>query len=242
VENLRGVAIVTGSSSGMGEAIARRLAGAGMTVVVNSRSSVEAGQAVADQIGGAYEQADVSDEAQADALVARTVERYGRLDLLVNNAGTTVVVPHADLEAATTEIWRRILDVNVLGTWHMSTAAVPHLRASPEGHIVNVTSLGGQRPIGSSIPYAVSKAGVDHLTRLLASTLGPEIRVNAIAPGFVDTPWTADWNEMRDQVASKIPLRRAGQPEDIADAVIGLHRSTFVTGQILAVDGGYHLR
>jgi ketoreductase RED2 len=242
VDNLSGVAIVTGSSSGMGAAIARRLAGAGMTVVVNSRSSVEAGQAVAAEIGGAYEQADVGDEAQADALVARVVERYGRLDLLVNNAGTTVTVPQADLEGATTEIWHRILDVNVLGTWHMSTAAVPYLKASPEGHIVNITSLGGQRPLGSSIPYSVSKAAVDHLTRLLASTLGPEIRVNAIAPGFVDTPWTADWSEMREQVTSKIPLRRAGLPEDIADAVIGLHRSTYVTGQILAVDGGYHLR
>jgi ketoreductase RED2 len=242
VDNLTGVAIVTGSSSGMGAAIARRLAGAGMTVVVNSNSSVETGQAVAAEIGGSYEQGDVSDEAAADALVGRVLERYDRLDLLVNNAGTTVTIPQADLEAATTEIWRRILDVNILGAWHMSTAAVPYLRASPEGHIVNITSLGGQRPIGSSIPYSVSKAGLDHLTRLLASTLGPEIRVNAIAPGFVDTPWTAGWNEMRDQIASKIPLRRAGQPEDIAEAVIGLHRSTYVTGQILAVDGGYHLR
>lgn len=242
MENLSGVAIVTGSSSGMGAAIARRLAGAGMTVVVNSNSSVEAGKAVAAEIGGAYEQADVSDEAQADRLVARTVDRYGRLDLLVNNAGTTVTIPQADLEAATTEIWRRILEVNILGTWHVTTAAVPHLRKSPNGHVVNVTSLGGQRPIGSSIPYSVSKAGLDHLTRLLASTLGPEIRVNAIAPGFVDTPWTAGWSEMREQVTSKIPLRRAGLPEDIAEAVIGLHRSTYVTGQILAVDGGYHLR
>lgn len=242
MESLSGVAIVTGSSSGMGAAIARRLSGAGMTVVVNSHSSVDAGEAVAAEIGGAYEQADVGDEAQAHALVARALERYGRLDLLVNNAGTTVTVPHADLEGATTEIWRRILDVNVLGAWHMSTAAVPHLRASSEGHIVNITSLAGQRPIGSSIPYAVSKAAVDHLTRLLASALGPEVRVNAIAPGFVDTPWTAGWTETRDQVTSKIPLRRAGQPEDIADAVIGLHRSTYVTGQVLAVDGGYHLR
>ncbi len=242
VEDLTGVAIVTGSSSGMGAAIARRLAGAGMTVAVNSRSSVEAGEAVAAEIGGVYEQADVGDEAQADALVARVVERFGRLDLLVNNAGTTVTVPQADLEGATTEIWHRILDVNVLGTWHMSTAAVAHLAASPEGHIVNITSLGGQRPIGSSIPYSVSKAAVDHLTRLLASTLGPAIRVNAVAPGFVDTPWTAGWSEMREQVTSKVPLRRAGLPEDIADAVIGLHRSTYVTGQVLAVDGGYHLR
>ena len=242
MESLSGVAIVTGSSSGMGAAIARRLAGAGMTVVVNSHSSVEAGEAVAAEIGGTYEQGDVGDEASADALVARVAERYGRLDLLVNNAGTTVTVPHADLEGATTDIWRRILDVNVLGAWHMSTAAVPHLKASPAGHIVNITSLAGQRPIGSSIPYAVSKAAVDHLTRLLASALGPEVRVNAIAPGFIDTPWTAGWDEVREQVTGKIPLRRAGQPEDIGDAVIGLHRSTYVTGQVLSVDGGYHLR
>lgn len=241
MENLSGIAIVTGSSSGMGAAIARRLAGAGMTVVVNSHSSVEAGEAVAAEIDGVYEQGDVGDEASADALVARVVERYGQLDLLVNNAGTTVTVPHADLEGATTEVWRRILDVNVLGAWHMSTAAAPHLKATA-GHIVNITSLAGQRPIGSSIPYAVSKAAVDHLTRLLASALGPEIRVNAIAPGFVDTPWTAGWDEARERITSTIPLRRAGLPEDIADAVIGLHRSTYVTGQVLAVDGGYHLR
>lgn len=242
MENLSGVAIVTGSSSGMGAAIARRLAGAGMTVVVNSHSSVEAGETVAAEVGGTYEQGDVGVETSADALVARVVERYGRLDLLVNNAGTTVTVPHADLEGATTEVWRRILDVNVMGAWHMSTAAVPHLKASPAGHIVNITSLAGQRPIGSSIPYAVSKAAVDHLTRLLASALGPEVRVNAIAPGFIDTPWTAGWDEVREQVTGSIPLRRAGQPEDIADAVVGLHRSIYVTGQILAVDGGYHLR
>lgn len=213
-----------------------------MTVVVNSSSSIAAGEAVAREIGGSYLQADIGKEDQARGLVERTVAEHGRLDLVVNNAGTTVEIPHGDLAAATTAVWRRILDVNVIGTWHVTTAAVPHLRRSDSGHVVNITSLGGQRPLGSSIPYAVSKAGLDHLTRLLASTLGPDIRVNAVAPGFVETPWTSEWDELRERVTARAPLRRTATPEDIAEAVIGLHRATYVTGQVLAVDGGLHLR
>lgn len=242
MDQLSGVAVVTGSSSGIGAAVARRLAADGMTVVVNSHTSVDAGRAVAEEIGGDYVQADVSDEEQAQQLVRETVEEHGRLDLVVNNAGTTTEVPHEDLDGATPEIWRRIFEVNVLGTWHVTHAAVPHLRASGAGHVVNVTSLGGQRPLGSSIPYSVSKAGVDHLTRLLASVLGPEVRVNAVAPGFVETPWTAAWDDLREGVAAHVPLRRTAKPDDIAEAVIGLHRAAYVTGQVLAVDGGLHLR
>ncbi|GAC1325526.1 MAG: SDR family oxidoreductase [Mycobacteriales bacterium] len=242
MDRVEGVALVTGSSSGIGAAVARRLAAAGMTVVVNSHSAVDAGEALAAEIGGSYLQADIGDGTDARRLVERTVERHGRLDLLVNNAGTTTEVAHADLAGATDEIWRHIFEVNVLGTWHVTTAAVDHLRSAGAGHVVNVTSLGGQRPLGSSIPYAVSKAAVDHLTRLLASALGPEIRVNAVAPGFVDTPWTSAWTQLRDTVSARVPLRRPGSPEDIADAILGLHRATYVTGQVLAVDGGLHLR
>lgn len=242
MDSITGVALVTGASSGIGAAVARRLSDAGMTVVVNSRSSAAQGQALADELHGSYLQADISDESAAHQLVEDAVQRHGQLNLVVNNAGTTTEVPHNDLAGATTEIWRRIFEVNVLGTWHVTAAAVPHIRASSNGHIVNITSLGGQRPLGSSIPYSVSKAGVDHLTRLLASVLGPEIRVNAVAPGFVDTPWTSGWNELRESVTARVPLRRVASPDDIADAVIGLHRARYVTGQVLAVDGGLHLR
>src|SRR5207248_2593919 len=145
----------------------------GASVLVNSASSVAAGEAVAASLpDAAYAQADVSDESQARSLVTAAVERWGRLDVLVNNAGWTQVVPHADLAGATDEIWHRIFNVNVMGTWYMSRAAVDALKADGGGSIVNVTSVAGIRAGGSSIPYAVSKAGLNHLTLLLANVLG----------------------------------------------------------------------
>lgn len=236
------VAIVTGSSSGIGEAVARALAKAGAAVVVNSATSVAAGEAVAASLPDAvYVQADVAHDEACRTLVATAVQRFGRVDVLVNNAGTTKVIAHADLDAATDEVWREILDVNVLGTWHMIRAAVPSLRSNGAGSIVNITSLAGQRPVGSSIPYAVSKAGLNHLTLLLAKVLGPQIRVNAVAPGLIDTPWTASWDAMREAVRAHAPLRRSGVPDDVAEAVLGVIRSDYITGQVLAVDGGLAL-
>jgi len=237
------VALVTGSSSGIGAATARLLAGAGATVVVNSAHSVEAGEAVAAELPGAsYVRADIADEAQARALVATTVERHGGLDILVNNAGTTVVIPHPDLEAATAEVWRRIFSVNVFGTWQVTVAAVEHLRRSGEGCVVNVSSLAGHRPVGSSIPYAASKAAVSHMTVLLANVLGPAVRVNAVAPGLVDTPWTADWDDVRAFVTAQAPLGRSGRPEDVAGVILALVEARYVTGEVVEVDGGLHLR
>ena len=215
------VAVVTGSSSGIGAAIATAFADLGASVVVNSVSSIAEGEQLAAKLPDAtYVQADVSDPAQARRLVDTTVERYGRLDILVNNAGTTNVVPHHDLDAVTTEMWERILQVNLLGTWNVVQAAAPHLRATGQGVIVNVTSLAGVRPTGSSIPYAVSKAAVNHLTVLLANALGPEIRVHAVAPGLIDTPWTADWDAIRQEVRATAPLSRSGTPEDVAEACV----------------------
>jgi ketoreductase RED2 len=237
------VALVTGSSSGIGAATARRLASAGATVVVNSVHSVEAGQALADSLPGAtYVQADVADEAEARRLVDEVAAAHGRLDILVNNAGTTQVISHADLEAASPDVWRRIFDVNVIGTWQVTVAAVPHLRASGRGQVVNVSSLAGERPTGSSIPYACSKAAVSHMTRLLANTLGPDVRVNAVAPGLVDTPWTEDWDTVRAFVGAQAPLQRSGQPEDVAEVIHGLVRSRYVTGEVVLIDGGLALR
>ena len=182
---------MTGSSSGIGAAIARALAAAGATVVVNSASSVADGERLAAELPDAsYIQADIGHPQQVDRLVAGAIERHERLDILVNNAGVTEVIAHHDLEAVTDEVWNRILKVNVVGTWNVTRAAVPHLRAGGDGIVVNVTSLAGVRPVGSSIPYAVSKAALNHLALLLANTLGPEIRVNAVAPGLIDTPWT----------------------------------------------------
>jgi NAD(P)-dependent dehydrogenase (short-subunit alcohol dehydrogenase family) len=236
------VALVTGSSSGIGAEVARRLAADGFTVVVNSRSSVEAGQAVADEVGGQYVQADVGDPDAARALVDRIVAEHGRLDLLVNNAGTTEIIAHDDLAAATPEVWRRLYDVNVIAPFVLVTAAEQALRAADPGCVVNVTSLAGVRPLGSSIPYAASKAALNHTTRLLALALGPGIRVNAVAPGLVDTPWTEDWDTVRAAVHATSPLRRSASPGDVAEVVMGLVRSTYVTGEVVLVDGGLHLR
>jgi ketoreductase RED2 len=239
------VAIVTGSSSGIGAAVATDLAAAGASVVVNSSSSVAAGTALAASLPrgrACYIQADISDEAQARRLVADTVERFGRLDVLVNNAGTTQVIPHHDLAAATPAVWRRIFDVNVIGTWMVTVAAAPHLAADGGGSVVNITSVAGVRPTGSSIPYAASKAALNHLTLLLANVLGPEVRVNAVAPGLVDTPWTEDWDVVRSYVRANAPLRRSATPEDVSAVVMGVLRSAYVTGEVVLVDGGLHLR
>ena len=237
------VALVTGSSSGIGEATARSLAAAGAAVVINSSSSVEAGKAVADSLPEAvYVQASVADAAACQALVDATLAQYGRLDILVNNAGTTKLIPHADLDAATDEVWDKILSTNLMGTWHMTRSSVPALKASGAGSVINVTSVAGLRQAGSSIPYAVSKAGINHLTKLLANVLGPEIRVNAVAPGLVDTPWTADWAGARERVTAMAPLKRPALPQDVAEAIMGLVLAGFVTGQVVTVDGGMSLR
>ncbi len=235
--------LVTGSSSGIGESTARLFAASGATVVVNSARSVEAGRAVAAGLPDAsYIQADIADDEQAHRLIDEVIDRHGRLDVLVNNAGTTQVISHGDLDAATTDVWRRIFEVNVFGTWQVTVAAVPHLTSSGEGQVINISSIAGQRPTGSSIPYACSKAAVSHMTRLLANVLGPAVRVNAVAPGLVDTPWTADWDFVRDYVKAQAPLQRTASPDDVATVVMGLARSSYVTGEVVVVDGGLHLR
>ena len=236
------VAIVTGSSSGIGEATARRLSELGCRVVVNSATSVEAGTAVAGSLPSEalYVQADISDQEQGKALVERTIERFGRLDLLVNNAGWTTPVKHADLDALTDEILRRTFEVNVFGTWWLTRAAMPHLRRSPDPNVVMITSVAGVRPTGSSIAYAMSKAALNHLTALLAKSCGP-VRVNAVAPGLVATPLSANMPELHAAVAAAVPLHRSAAPQDCADAVIALVRNTYVTGQVLVVDGGSSL-
>ena len=233
------VAIVTGSSSGIGEATARRLADLGARVVVNSSSSVEAGTAVADSLPteSLYVQADISDQSQGHDLIARTVDRFGRLDILVNNTGWTTRIPHTDLDALTDEIFRKTFEVNVFGTWWLTKAAMPHLRESTDGNVVTITSIAGLRPIGSSIAYAMSKATLNHMTALLAKACGP-VRVNAVAPGLVATPWTSQWEDQHAAVAATAPLRRSATPDDCAEAVIGLLRSSYVTGHVVVVDGG----
>ncbi|HUC04469.1 MAG TPA: SDR family oxidoreductase [Acidimicrobiales bacterium] len=235
------VVLVTGSSSGIGAAVAGRFAGAGARVVVNSARSVADGEAVAAALPGAcYVQGDITVPEDAARLVEAAQERWGRLDVLVNNAGTTQVIAHHDLEAATVDVWRRIFEVNVFGTWSMTVAAMPALRAA-RGAVVNIASVAGVRPTGSSIPYAASKAALNHMTVLLAKVVGPDVRVNAVAPGLIDTPWTADWDVVREVVSQIAPLKRSGTPDDVAEIVLALATSSYVTGQVVLVDGGLSL-
>jgi ketoreductase RED2 len=235
------VVLVTGSSSGIGEATARRFDAEGASVVVNSSSSVEAGEAVAKSLAsGTYAQADVSDAEACERLVQAAIDRFGRLDVLVNNAGVTEVIPHHDLDAVTDEVFRRIFEVNVLGTWRLTKLAMPHLKASGDGAVVNVTSIAGVRPMGSSIPYGASKAALNHITAFLGKVTGPEVRVNAVAPGLVRTPWTADWG-FHDLIKDVAPAGRSAEPEEIADVVADVAASRYLTGQVVVVDGGLTL-
>lgn len=236
------VVIVTGSTSGIGEAIARRLAGFGASVVINSASSVEAGDQLATELPDAcYVQGDISDPATAGVLVSAVQDRWGRLDGLVNNAAVTIDVPQPDLESVTADHWNRVLSVNVTGTFLVSQAALSLLREAPDGWIVNISSIAGTRQTGSSFPYAVSKAAVDHLTSLLAKYAGGEVRVNAIAPGLVATPWTESWDALKAGVTAIAPLHRVATPDDVTDACMGLIGAKYVTGQSLLVDGGLSL-
>lgn len=235
------VVLITGSSSGIGAETARLFAQRGATVVINSARSVVDGEAVAASIPGSwYLQGDISVPGEPEAMIRSVLERHSRLDVLVNNAGTTRVINHADLAAATLDVWREIFEVNVFGTWALSVAAMEALNKS-HGSIVNVSSVAGLRPTGSSIPYASSKAAINHMTVLMAKVVGPHVRVNAVAPGLIDTPWTESWDAVRSAVQAISPLKRSGTPADVADVIVAIAMSPYVTGQVVAVDGGLSL-
>ncbi|QNP47296.1 SDR family NAD(P)-dependent oxidoreductase [Diaphorobacter aerolatus] len=241
------VALVTGSTSGIGAAIARRLARDGYSVVLHSRSSVELGTSMARDLPGAsYLQADLAHEEARERLVRQVLQERGQLDVLVNNAGISQVIPHGDLLAATPEVWRELHEVNVVAPFRLIAHAQKALIASAElrgkpACVVNVSSHAGVRPKGASIPYAASKAALNHMTRLLALNLAPAIRVNAVAPGLVDTPLTQGWTAAQALWSEKSPMRRAAQPEDIAQVVAMLVASDYLTGEVVLSDGGLNL-
>jgi len=240
------VALVTGSTSGIGAAVARRLARDGYTVALHGRRPEEAvAPMLAGLPGGSYHRVDLADPAEAGRLVREVIARHGRLDALVNNAGETSVVPHADLKAATPALWHRMMDVNLIAPWLLIAEAEAALRTSAEqgrpASIVNIGSHAGYRPKGASIPYATAKAALHHVTRLLALTLAPAIRVNCVAPGLVDTPMSAGWEASYALWNAKAPMRRSARPEDIADLVAALTSNDYVTGEIVIADGGLNL-
>ena len=246
------VAIVTGGGTGIGRAVSLRLAKAGAkAVVVNYSRSKDDAQATAAELellgtDALIHQADISDEPAVKSIIAATIKLYGRLDVLVNNAGTTQFIAHPDLEALTEEVWNEILGVNLKGTFYCCRAAAPELRKT-KGAIVNIASIAGHRATGSSIVYAVSKAGVLQLTRALAVALAPDVRVNSVSPGLVSTRWfrqrfgeeAAEAQET--SLATTTPLGVIANPDHVAQAVMAFIENDLVTGQDMVVDGGKNL-
>ncbi len=242
--NLQGKsALITGGGTGIGREIALCLAREGTNVAVNYSRSEKEARATAQEIrdlgvSGLAIKADVSQDAQVRAMVDEVVEKFGRLDILVNSAGKTTFVEASDLEGLTEDMWDSILAVNLKGTFFCCRAATPALRNNGGGNIINISSIAGTTGIGSCMAYSASKAAVICLTKSLARALAPEIQVNTIAPGFVDTRWTADWPEFRKMHEEATPMKRVATPADVAEAALFLVRSDFVTGQVIIVDGG----
>jgi 3-oxoacyl-[acyl-carrier protein] reductase len=249
------VALVTGAAVGIGREIAIAYAREGALVVVNySRSRAEAEQTAGrvEAAGGEalLVRADVTDDGAVRSMVDQALDRWGRIDLLVNNAGVTNRLPFADLEALTDEVWDRLYAVNVKGAFFCARAVAEPMRrqaaASPEGsggRIVNIASVAGIRPTGSSIAYCASKAALIHVSQCLAKALAPQIRVNVIAPGFVDdTRWNegvADLETLRAAAARGAVLGRTGRARDIAEVALFLATGgDFMTGAVIVVDGG----
>ncbi len=243
-------ALVTGGASGIGLATVERLARLGVSVALNHLPDDPAGAEQAARLraeGFAVITApgDVSSASSIEVMVEEAIRRLGRLDILVNNAGTPATrapIPPAELDAMTDTFWERILSTNLLGPFRCTRAAAPALRAA-KGAVVSTASIAGLTTLGSSIAYGASKAGLINLTVNLARALAPECRVNAVAPGAVDTPWQKDWPESRRQAAAeKALLKRRCTADDIAEAIVFLATtSSPITGQTLVVDAGLTL-
>ena len=237
------VAIVTGSATGVGRACAVRFARLGFAVVVNySKSEDDAVETarLCEEYGTPVIviAANVGDDAQVRGMIEHTVQNFGGIDVLVNNAGTTKFIGHADLDAVTDEIWDEIFQVNLKGAFYCCRAAMPYLK-SRQGSIVNVSSVAGLSGQGSSIPYCASKGAMNTLTKSLAKAFGPEVRVNAVAPGPITTRWLEGREAQVAKFVEQAPLGKAATADDIADAVLFLALGTaMTTGQVMVVDGG----
>ena len=247
------VAIVTGSSSGIGEATALQLARGGAKVVINYSKSEDEARAVEAKAKDAGAdvlcvQADVSDDAECRKLAQAAIDAWGRIDILVNNAGRTKFADHADLDALDAEDFLGIYKLNVVGPYQMIRACLPSLKEH-NGAVVNVSSIAGVKAIGSSVAYAASKGALNNMTVSLARALAPEVRVNAVCPGFVGTPWFQKtfgdemYKTIVDRISAAVPLKKAGTPESVAEVICFLasDASSFVSGETMLVDAGLHL-
>lgn len=247
------VAIVTGSSSGVGAATVRRLAEEGWNVVINYRSNEEGAREVESDCRalGAETlvvQADVSDDEECRGMVAEAEDRWGRVDALVNNAGTTKFCAHDDLQGLSKEDFLRIYGVNLVGPYQMTRAAVPVMRRNDGGSIVNIASVAGVTGVGSSIAYAASKGALVTMTLSLARALGPDVRVNAVCPGFIQGEWLRSglgderYEAIKRSREEGAPLDITVTPEIVAQSIVYfLEGAEGITGETLMVDGGHHL-
>ena len=246
----RKTALVTGAASGIGAAAALALARAGYDVAINySRSAGPAREvaAAAAKLGAQTLlcQCDVADDTGVRAMLNDVAAKFDRLDALINNAGTTTEVRPKDFEAMTVEEWDRVFAVNVRGMFSVTRAALPLLRKAPHPAIVNTASIVGLRPGPQPLPYAASKAAVVNLTKTLAFNLGPEIRVNAVAPGWMEGDWMKrmlkdKYDDLMGRRAKLTPLKRVVTAEDVAETMLSLiDGNRFVTGEIVVVDGGF---
>jgi len=252
-QSSRPAAIVSGSATGIGAACARHLAAAGLNVVINYTKSAREAEATAGAcralgVAALAVRGDVAEEADCRALVAAALEAWGGLDVLVNNAGTTRFAAGGELESLTKDDFERIFAVNVTGAYQLTRAAVAPLRAGGGGAVVNVSSRSGFSGIGSSMAYAASKGALNTLTLSLARQLAPEVRVNAVCPGFVDTRWMAgklDPAQMaafRERAAELAPLKLLVTADQVAEAVCWFALGgRAITGELLTIDGGTHL-
>ena len=248
--NLQGkAAVVTGAARGVGRATALALARGGCSVLINYNTSHRAAEETAGEIaalGGRaiIFQGSVADDNVCRGMMERAAKEFGRLDILVNNAGTTRFINFQDLDAVTDADWANIFATNLKGPFQCARAARPYLEANGDGVIVSVASVAGITGAGSSIPYCASKAGVINLTLSLARTLGPKIRVNAVAPGFIAGEWLrnglgADYQAAKEAKAAQALLGKVSTPEDIAAAILALISADMITGHALVCDGGH---
>ncbi len=245
----RKAALVTGAATGIGRSAVLALAGAGYDVAVNYSSSEAAARETAAQaerlgVRTLVIRCDVSDEPGVRAMLAAVKKTFGRLDVLINNAGTTASWKPRDLETLSLEEWDRVFAVNVRGLFQVTRAAVPMLKEA-KGCIVNTASIVGLRPGPQPLPYAASKAAVVNLTKTLAWNLAPEIRVNAVAPGWMEGDWMKrmlkdKYDELMGKRAKATPLRRVVNADDVAETMMSLVQTNrFVTGEVIVIDGGY---
>ena len=248
----KAVCIVTGSASGIGAASAIMLAGRGARVVVNYSKSEEAARATlaACEAAGAEAllvRADVAQDADCRRLAQAALDKWGRIDALVNNAGATKFANHADLEALSAEDFLHIYSVNVVGSYQMTRACAAAMKKGGRGAVVNVSSIAGKNGMGSSMAYAASKGALNTMTMSLARVLGPEIRVNAVCPGMVDTKWLREgygsrYAAIEARYRNGTPLGRPGTPQEVAAVIVWLiEGAELITGDTIMVDSGMHM-